>query len=145
MTTANIQLIKLYDDGDGAVHLSISVTTELYKTSLDDYTSMDCFKVFGQKLLNFPKNSTEPALEWGDWDSERNLNCLLLRAYLYDTLGHAGLEVKMRRNGKPIIAAQTHFSIATEVASINAFGKALTEWVESGGTAFSFDFYTGLH
>jgi hypothetical protein len=145
MQSANFKITLLSeDDGDGGVQLDISITTELYKTSIDDYMSLEYFKEFGEALKAFPANPQNCVLELGE-HSDRSYIYLSLRAYIYDTRGHAGLEVKMRRNGTPIISASSYFSIATEVASINAFGQALSDWVDSGEKIFSFDFYTGMH
>jgi hypothetical protein len=145
MSSANFKLTILSDDdGDGVVQLDISITTELYKTSLDHYMSLEYFKEFGNALKEFPANPKNCILELGE-DSDRPYIYLSLRAYIYDTLGHAGLEVKMRRNGAAIISASSHFSIATEVASINALGQALSDWVDSGEKMLSFDLYTGMH
>jgi len=145
MPSANIELqILTKDDDDGMVQLSISASNPEFKASIDEYTGLAAYKNFGEKLREFPTNSRELIFESGV-DDNRYPTYLFLRTYIYDTLGHAGLEVKMRKNGSAIVSAQSGFSIATEVASINAFGKALVEWVESGEDRLSFDFYSGLH
>lgn len=145
MEAANFELTILNpDDGDGVVQLDVSITTRLYKASLDYYTGIEYFKEFGNALKEFPTSMEKCILEVGE-DNDQSYIYLFLRAYIYDTLGHAGLEIKTRRNGAPIIAAYSHFSIATEVASLNTFGEALSKWVDSGEESFHFDFYTGLH
>jgi len=55
MQSANFELtIISKDEGDGVVQLDISVTTRLYKTSLDYYTGIEYFKEFGGALQKFP-------------------------------------------------------------------------------------------
>ncbi len=97
---------------------------------------------FGEKLQKFPRNlKDEVTLEIGK-DDEHSYNYLFLRAYLYDTVGHAALEVKMRKNGALVIAAQAQFSVTTEVASLNEFGRVLSQWAQSAETKLEYSFYS---
>lgn len=101
---------------------------------------------FGKRLQQFPKHMDihdEVVLNYGK-DNEGSYGYLLLRVYIYDHVGHVGIEVKMRQN--PIEgdcygsmdAARAHFSIPTLVAQINDLGRAIVNWVQSEERKLSF-------
>jgi hypothetical protein len=141
MTSARIQIVKLYIEDD-FLQIEGVVSNDLFQATIDTYLNRDNLVIFGEKLQAFPRNlKDEVILEVGE-DNEQSYSYLFLRAYLYDTVGHAALEVKIRKNGIPVIAAYTHFSIATEVASLNEFGRVLSEWANSAHTLLEYNLYS---
>ncbi len=141
MQPAMFEIEILDEDEDVYNYFDIVISSNQYKASVQTYMYISDFKGFGEFLKHFPENSHEYILEVGE-DNERFATYLFLKAYIYDTFGHAGLEVTIRKNGIPNIAAYAHFSISTEVATINAFGEALSNWADSGEKSFVFELYT---
>jgi hypothetical protein len=56
---------------------------------------------------------------------------VLIRAFLFDSVGHAAIEFAVSNNSTPPYSAQTSFFIRSEVASINYLGQQLRAWVIS--------------
>ncbi|MBI5297308.1 MAG: hypothetical protein HY869_17660 [Chloroflexi bacterium] len=135
--------LQSYDD-TSVIQMLFSAENDLHKTTIDIYFSIDHLIEFANQLREFPFSKNEIALAIGD-NSTRPYAYLFLRAYVYDRPGHAGLEIKTRQNGSSLIASESHFTITTEVASINSFASALLEWSASAKRKLEFSLYSGFH
>ncbi|NJL02497.1 MAG: hypothetical protein HC910_18795 [Spirulinaceae cyanobacterium SM2_1_0] len=54
---------------------------------------------------------------------------VLIRAFLYNSVGHAAIEFAVDNHAKSPNHAQADFFIRTEVAAINNLGQQLQSWV----------------
>jgi hypothetical protein len=55
---------------------------------------------------------------------------VFLRAFLFDTAGHAAISIDVGTNGDELRRRFATFAIACDVASVNRFGMDLREWIE---------------
>lgn len=126
-----------YDDE--ALFLEISAgngrqcgTQEIYAYAAD-------LAEFATQLKAFPSTSVpeaklelgKPIPEWAHYIS--------IRAFCYDNLGHAAIEVVLQNHGSPPNCSEIRFFIITEAASINDFGATLAKWAEKPGGTFEWE------
>jgi hypothetical protein len=130
MTTALISLERFpYDDL--AWHVEISASNGSFSGVQDFYTYPEDLENFGSNLCKFPKNiQDEVRFELGDQTSKWAY-FILIRAFLFDSTGHAAIEFSVNNNSIPPNHAQTSFFIHSEVASINNLGQQLKAWIIS--------------
>ena len=104
----------------------------------DFYVYPDDLTSFGSQLQAFPKSQTDVvSLEYG---KEPKFYCyFLLRAIVLDSVGHAALEIKIDNRLEPPEKASSNFFMSSEIATINAFGKKISGWVEAMNTDFKFE------
>ncbi len=134
-----IEFIKI-DEEDGMLCIDASASNGFFSSNSSGFWVYpeDVIR-FGKQLQKFPKHRDihdEVVLSYGN-DEGGGCGYLFLRVYIYDHVGHAGIEVKMRQNpiegdtyGR-LDAAQAHFIIPTLVARINDLGRAIVNWVKS--------------
>ena len=117
-------------------HIQIGASNGYFSGFQDFYTYSQDLEVLGTKLCQFPQNlQDEVVLEVG----ERSAKCscfVLVRAFLYDSVGHAAIEFAVDNNRKLLNHAQTNFFIRTEVAAINKLGQQLLSWLVSNDSQF---------
>jgi hypothetical protein len=125
---------------EGMLCIDVSASNGLFSSSSATFWLQPGELIdFGKRLQGFPKHMDihdEIIISYGK-DNEGSHGYLFLRFYIYDQVGHVGIEVKMRlapiegdRHGS-MNAAQAHFSIPTLVARINDLGRAIVSWVGS--------------
>jgi hypothetical protein len=93
------------------------------------YEDPESLASFAKELSSFPTQpSREVRFELGSLQ-ENWAYYILLRAYLYDRVGHAAIEIAVDNREAADRAARASFHIRCEVAAINRLGKALQNWV----------------
>ena len=97
-------------------HIEFSASNARFAGGGDFYADPEQLTEFGSQLGAWPKHAKdEVCFELGSrakgWPYY-----LLLRAYMYDAVGHAALGICFETNGIPPHAAQADFSIRCEVA-----------------------------
>lgn len=115
-----------YDDS--AWHVEVCASNGTYSAAQDFYVYPADLADFGLRLVTFPSDiRDEVRYELGsrteDW-----AYYLLMRAFLYDSVGHAALDFAV--DNRRIIPgnAQASFSITCEVAALNRLGEQLQAW-----------------
>ncbi|WP_197031894.1 hypothetical protein [Hymenobacter swuensis] len=91
------------------------------------YGDANNWKGFGNALIAFPTKTTDYLFFQsgiGSYAEEK----LLLKSYCYDSFGHAALTVNIDHQKEPPNDFRIHFSIPTEVASLNQLGRLLATW-----------------
>lgn len=84
---------------------------------------------FGRLLTAFPSRAQdEIRFELGSL-TEKWACYVLLRAYLFDAVGHAALEIHIDNRDSSPRCARANFSICCEVAALNRLGSDLQRWV----------------
>ena len=110
-------------------HVQINASNGSFSGVQDFYTYPEDLEALGLGFCKFPQNiQDEVRFELGN----RTGNWayfILVRAFLYDSVGHAAIEFSISNNAIPPYLAQTNFFICTEVASINNLAKKLMEWI----------------
>ena len=109
-------------------HVQIEASNGGFSGVQDFYTYPQDLEALGLGFCKFPQNVKDEVRfklgnRTGNW-----AYFILVRAFLYDSVGHAAIELAISNNAIPPYLAQTNFFICTEVASINNFGKQLIEW-----------------
>ena len=144
MPSAKLRITKLYIE-NGFLQIEVSASNGVFMSTIDTYLNFEELEEFGRKLRDFGQSiKDEVILEVGA-DNDDAYHYLFLRVYIYDNVGHEALQVKMRRNGEPVVRATADFSMPTEIASLNRLGKNISEWnylIENTlEHPFSFDLY----
>ncbi|GJG96680.1 hypothetical protein [Cupriavidus pauculus] len=94
---------------------------------------------FGQALVDFPNSvAHEVILELGSADPSYAEH-LLVRAFVYDGVGHCAVEFKAESRGNSITSASAKFTVPTEAASLNEMGRKLVAWSLSPNEPFAFE------
>lgn len=122
-----ITLTRLpYDDS--AWHVEVCASGGTYSAAQEFYVYPTDLAEFGQRLTAFPQRiGDEVRYEIGG-RTENWAHYLLLRAFIYDSVGHAALEFAAdNRCGVPG-HAQARFFFCCEVAALNRLGKQLQAW-----------------
>lgn len=110
-------------------HVEITASNGYFSGVQDFYTHPEDLKILGTKFRDFPQNlHDEVILRLGE-KSDKYAYFLLVRAFLYNSVGHAAIEFAADNNLKPPHQAQTNFFILTEVAAINQLGQQLLNWI----------------
>ncbi|WP_426492908.1 hypothetical protein [Hymenobacter sp. 102] len=91
------------------------------------YGDANSWKGFGNALLAFPTKTTQYLFFQSGIDSYAEEK-ILLKAYCYDSLGHAALTVNIDHQKEPPNDFRINFSIPAEVASLNQLGRLLAKW-----------------
>jgi hypothetical protein len=63
---------------------------------------------------------------------------ILLKAFVYDGVGHSALEVKISNQSSSPYRALAHFYLLSEAATLNRLGKSLELWARSKEKEFLF-------
>lgn len=133
-----IRIKRLDEDEYVAPHVELIVSGEGYSARQDLYVEHEEWLDFGLALQSFPKSlAHEVVFERGD--PAENYYCyILLRAFVYNGIGHTAIEVKMDNHSDPPDAASAHFYLPCEAASLNRLGKSLELWSRSKEYEFVF-------
>ena len=100
------------------------------------YADTESLALFGKELTSFPTQpSREARFELGSLQ-ENWAYYVLMRAYLYDRVGHAAIEIAVDNREHGERAARANFHIHCEVAAINRLGKAIQTWVANPTEGF---------
>ncbi|MDT5123931.1 MAG: hypothetical protein QOC96_3413 [Acidobacteriota bacterium] len=131
-------LRKLNVDEYDAPHVEVSVSGGGFAAQQDSYIEDDEWIEFGAALKAFPE-SLEHEVIFENGAPEGKYYCyILLRAFVYNGVGHSALELKISNNSKPPHSAAAHFYIPCEAAMLNRLGDALVAWARSKEYEFVF-------
>lgn len=132
------RLRKLHVDNYDAPHIEVSVSGGGFAALQDSYIEDDEWLEFGAALRSFPKR-LEHEVIFENGAPEGEYYCyILLRAFVYDGVGHSALEVKMSNSLGPPHSASAHFFIPCEAATLNRLGESLASWARSKESEFIF-------
>src|ERR1700753_2039818 len=113
---------KLDEDPYDAPHVELSISGEGLAARQDSYVDDEEWLEFGKALQSFPKN-VEHRVSFENGAPEGRYYCyILLRAFVYDGVGHSALEVKIRNQSQPPYGASAHFYVQCEAATLNRMG-----------------------
>ena len=125
-----ISIEKLDEDVDEP-HVRLVISSGDFSAAQDSYISDEYFLEFGKGLQTFPQHLKHEGI-FDDGSPDPKYYCyILLRAFIYDGVGHSALEVRIENHGAVPYSATAHFHILCEVATLNDLGKALETWVVS--------------
>jgi hypothetical protein len=143
MTKSGEFRMEILNEDDGIYYLDVSGSNGLFSSSIQDYFSLEDFVSFGERLQTFPQNTDDKVVfEHGkNSDKYKWRTYLSLTTYIYDHRGYALLEIIARNNGAPQVAASAQYSIRSEIASLNNFGRELIDWTKSLDKVFVHDFF----
>ncbi|MBM0744339.1 hypothetical protein JOY44_22455 [Phormidium sp. CLA17] len=128
MANAFISLKRLLYD-DSAWRVEISASNGYFSGVQDFYTEPEDLDALGADFYKFPHSiQDEVRLELGD-RTGKWAYFVLVRAFLFDSVGHAAIEFAVDNNATSLDHAQTSFFIRTEVSAINNLGQQLQAWV----------------
>ena len=128
MANAFISLKRL-PYNDLAWHVEISASNGYFSGVQDFYTYPENLDVLGADFYKFPQSiQDEVRFELGD-RTGKWAHFVLVRAFIFDSVGHAAIEFAVDNNATSPNHAQTSFFIRTEVAAINNLGQQLRAWV----------------
>lgn len=123
-----IQFTKWSDDERELCQFEVAASNGMYLVRQEFYAYQSDIEEFGRALMKFPLTSNdEVRLDIGG-RNPRQAHWLLMRAYIYDSTGHAGLLFECCNNTVDPWRQEARFTIRCEVASLNRLGKALVEW-----------------
>jgi len=132
------RLRKLDVDEYDAPHVEVSVSGGGFAARQDSYIEDDEWVEFGMALKAFPQR-LEHEVTFENGAPEGKYYCyILLRALVYDGVGHSALEVKISNNSTPPHSAAAHFYIPCEAAALNRLGESLEAWARSKEYEFAF-------
>lgn len=128
MADAFISFQRLpYDDSAWCVRVSASNGS--FSGMQDFYTCPEELDALGQHLCKFPQTVEDEArFELGSLTGN-SAYFVLIRAFLFDAIGHAAMQFSVSNNAASPYTAQTNFYIRTEVAAINTCGQSLRSWI----------------
>lgn len=125
LLTMQFRLRKLDVDEYDAPHVEVSVSGSGFAARQDSYIEDDEWVEFGTALKAFPQH-LEHEVTFENGAREGKYYCyILLRALVYDGLGHSALEVKISNHLTPPHSAAAHFYIQCEAAALNRLGESL--------------------
>ena len=132
------RLRKLDVDDYDAPHIELSVSGGGFAARQDSYIEDEEWIEFGAGLRSFPKG-LEHEVVFENGAPEGEYYCyILLRAFVYDGVGHSALEVKMSNSMSAPHSAAAHFYIPCEAATLNRLGESLVSWARSKEYEFVF-------
>jgi hypothetical protein len=141
MTKSGEIRMEILDEDDGIFYLDISGSNGLFSSSIQDYFNLEPFVPFGERLQTFPQKAIDRVVFEQGTNNDTSRTYLCLITYIYDHRGYALIEIVARNNGAPQIAASAHYSIKSEIASLNNFGRELVNWTKSLDKVFVHDFF----
>ena len=109
-------------------HVQVSASNGCFAGTQDFYVEPETLRKLGADFCEFPTSiKNEVCFQLGDrignW-----AHFVLVRAFLFDSVGHSAIEFSVDNNSTPPHSAQATFFIYAEVASINRLGQQLQEW-----------------
>ncbi|HJR09599.1 MAG TPA: hypothetical protein VJ842_20225 [Pyrinomonadaceae bacterium] len=133
-----IRIRKLDEDEYDARHVELLISGDGFAARQDSYVADEEWIEFGVALQSFPKN-IDHEVDFENGAPEGKYYCyILLRAFVYDGVGHSALEVKISNQSLPPYGALAHFYVSCETAMLNRLGKSLELWARSKETEFVF-------
>src|SRR6266545_3683564 len=120
-------------------HFHVAASDGGFGVAQEFYANVEDVIAFGSALEEFPRGlGDEVTLEagrkgprWAHWVS--------VRAYLYDSVGHAGVTVDVSNNVDDPYRREARVTIRCEVASLNHLGRSLVAWIRSHETTVRVD------
>jgi hypothetical protein len=111
-------------------HVQVSASDKGASTCQDFYAHIADLEVFAAGLRAFPRQQGDVVeLKYGAHDP-KVAYFVHLKASLLDPAGHAGLLISTDSNSPDPHRRVAHFTIRSEVASLNSLGEKLTEWIQ---------------
>lgn len=135
-----IRIRRLGEDeyGYDPPHVELFISGDGFAARQDSYVNDEEWEEFALALQSFPANvEQEVAFEYGAPEG-KNYCYILLKAFVYDGVGHSALEVKVSNLNSPPYKASAHFYILSEAATLNRLGKSLELWARSKENEFLF-------
>jgi hypothetical protein len=118
-----LTLEPLRRDHDGMLEFRFSVQTSGFAARINFYGDLETLETFGCSLCEFPRSSKdEVTFENGT---------IALRAFVFDGVGHSGLEIECQRIGTRLVSAHSLLAVELEPATINRLGSDLVNWTSS--------------
>jgi len=119
---------RLWMDTDGQFGLQVSLEGDGFGATHEANAFADDLQTFGKNLQRFPQTiSDEVAWKYESID-DKSRDWLILRAYVYDGVGHTALEMAMNKSGTRHVRATSQFSLPVEAAALNSLGKRIEDW-----------------
>lgn len=135
-----LTLEPLWRDYDGMLQLGFSMQGSGFAAEIDFYDYPEPIETFGRSLYEFPRSSTDEVVFENGSNAPNAYSWLVLRAFVFDGVGHSALEIKCQRNGTRLVSARSRFAVELEPATINRLGSELATWASSpGDESFVFD------
>ncbi|WP_069264785.1 hypothetical protein [Paraburkholderia nodosa] len=125
-------LAPLWRDHDGMLQLRYSMQGSGFAAEVDFYVYPESMETFGRTLQEFPRSSTDEVVFENGSNAPNSYSWLVLRAFVFDGVGHSALEVECQKNGTRLISARSRFAVELEPATINRLGYELMSWISSG-------------
>ena len=109
--------------------ISLAATNGSFSGAQVFYADPQDLARFGRELASFPSQAyRETRFELGSPEGNWAY-FVLIRAYLYNPVGHAAIEISIDNREPDERAAKTTFQILCEVAGLNRLGDGLLQWV----------------
>jgi len=109
----------------------VAASNGAFQVRQEFYAYHSDIKEFGSALMKFPLTGKDEVRFDIGFRNPAQAHWLLLRAYIYDSTGHAGLLFECCDNTVDPWRQEARFTIRCEVASLNRLGKALVEWAQN--------------
>lgn len=134
-----LQIKPVWTDDDGLMQVRVSLEGNERQSWGEAYCYPEAVSEFGQALLGFPSStSDEVKLEIGSMDP-MYADYLLVRAFVYDGVGHCAIEFKAESRGDALTSSSVRFAVPTEAASLNEMGRRIMAWSLSPTEPFAFE------
>ncbi len=125
-----VEIQALPCDEAGILHLRVSASNATFSGLVEIYINPEKLIEFSINLMKFPiKLNHIVSFEYGNASGEYPYH-LLFEAKTIDSIGHSALFVQMQSFASTQECAFAKFHIHSEVASLNAFGTTLNNWVK---------------
>jgi hypothetical protein len=133
-------LEPLWRDHDGMVQLRFSIEGSGFAATVDFFNYPEALQKFGRALHEFPRSPTDEVVCENGSSAPNSYSWLVLRAFVFDSVGHSALEVECERNGTRLASARSRFAVELEPATLNRLGLELASWASSvSEQSFVFD------
>jgi hypothetical protein len=132
------RLRRLDRDDYDVPHVELSVSGGGFAARQDSYVEYDEWMEFGAALKTFPSSLAHEVVFESGSPEGAHYCYILLRAFVYDGVGHSALEVEVNNHSAPPRSAAAHFYIPCEAATLNRLGESLESWARSKENEFEF-------
>jgi hypothetical protein len=134
-----LHVTPLWTDDDTLMQVRVSLAGNGRQSWGEAYCYPETFSQFGQSLIGFPNSiSHEVKFEVGSTDPTY-AHHLLLRAFVYDGVGHCAFEFKAESRGNSLASSSVRFAVPIEAASLNEMGRRIVAWSLSPTEPFTFE------
>lgn len=107
------------------VKLRFSMEGAGFAATIDFCSYRDALEEFGRALYEFPRSSTDEVVSENGSSAANSYSRLVLRAFVFDSVGHSALEVECQRIGTRLVSARSRFAVELEPATLNWLGLGL--------------------